>query len=93
LIAALIFFLFREALRKAMNWQHDYESSMALAALVGCCGILIHSFCDFNLQVPANAALFAVLAGAAVTRRSGPDKVEKRSSKGLMPFGHAGELR
>lgn len=93
LIAALIFFLFREALRKTTNWQHDYESSLALAALVGCCGILIHSFCDFNLQVPANAALFAVLAGAAVTRRSGTGKVEWRGSKRRTPLGHGGEAR
>jgi len=41
---------------------------MALAALIGCSGILIHSLCDFNLQIPANAALFSVLAGVAVSK-------------------------
>ena len=26
----------------------------------GCCGLLVHSFVDFNFHVPANAAWFAV---------------------------------
>ena len=68
LIMALIVLLFREGLRKAGGWQHDFESAMALAALIGCSGILIHSLCDFNLQIPANAAVFSVLAGIAVAR-------------------------
>jgi O-antigen ligase len=35
----------------------------ALGPLIGCTGILVHSFSDFNLHVPANAALFFVLCG------------------------------
>lgn len=93
LIAALVVLFFREALRKARNWEHDYESSLALAALVGCSGILIHSLCDFNLQVPANAALFAVLAGAAVTRRSDSNQAERRHARRLMTLAPAGEVR
>jgi hypothetical protein len=30
-------------------------------AMLGVTGILVHSFVDFNLQIPANAALFYVL--------------------------------
>jgi len=68
LVLALIALLFRQALRKSLGWQHDFEAAMALAALIGCSGILIHSLCDFNLQIPANAALFSVLAGVAVSK-------------------------
>jgi hypothetical protein len=39
-----------------------------LGAALGCCGLLVHSFVDFNLHIPANAAWFAVLAGVAVKR-------------------------
>jgi len=43
------------------------QSSMAaapvLGPLVGCTGILVHSLSDFNLHIPANAALFFVLCG------------------------------
>jgi hypothetical protein len=38
---------------------------MSLAAIVGVTGILVHSFTDFNLQIPANAALFFALAALA----------------------------
>ncbi len=33
-----------------------------LAALLGATGILVRGFVDFNLQIPANAALFYLLA-------------------------------
>lgn len=34
-----------------------------LGATLGCCGLLVHSFVDFNLHIPANAAWFAVCSG------------------------------
>ena len=40
---------------------------MSLAALIGCTGILLHSFVDFNLQIPANAAMFYVLCALAAS--------------------------
>lgn len=92
-IASLVVLLFREALRKSANWEYSCEGSVALAALVGCSGMLIHSFCDFNLQVPANAALFAVIAGVAVTRRSGQNKWERRSVGRVTALAPAGKVR
>jgi hypothetical protein len=38
-----------------------------LAALTGIVGILIHGLLDFNLRIPANAALFFVLCAAVAT--------------------------
>ena len=38
-------------------------SSSVSAALLGCSGLLLHSFTDFNLHVPANAAMFFALCG------------------------------
>jgi putative inorganic carbon (HCO3(-)) transporter len=34
---------------------------MSFACIMGVTSILIHSWVDFNLQIPANAALFIVL--------------------------------
>lgn len=51
----------RCAVRKLKTWPHDINSSSSLAALLGVTGILVHSFVDFNLQIPANAVLFYVL--------------------------------
>jgi O-antigen ligase len=38
---------------------------LPLGATVSCCGILFHSFTDFNLHIPANAAWFALCLGVA----------------------------
>jgi O-antigen ligase len=57
-----LWLLYRTALPKLTNWTEDINGSVALAALLGCTGILVHSFLDFNLQVPANAAWFYVLS-------------------------------
>jgi O-antigen ligase len=54
--------LFRAAWRKLRSGKLGVNGGAALAGILGCVGILVHSFFDFNLQVPANAALFYILA-------------------------------
>jgi O-antigen ligase len=39
---------------------------LQLGAAIGVCGILVHSFSDFNLHIPANAAWCAFAIGLAV---------------------------
>jgi O-antigen ligase len=46
-------------------------SILRIGAFCGCFAILIHSFVDFNLQVPANAIFFATLAGLATRHYRG----------------------
>ena len=65
LVVAFIFLLYRTGMSRIKHWRHDPGASTALAALVGCTGLAVHSFSDFNLQVPANAALFFALAAIA----------------------------
>ncbi|MGA8540461.1 MAG: O-antigen ligase family protein [Terriglobales bacterium] len=57
--------VFRGAAGKLENWSDTARGAMTVAALLGCVGILVHSFLDFNLQIPANAALFYVLCALA----------------------------
>jgi len=52
--------LYRRAVAKLENWSSDLNGAVALATLLGVTGILVHSFVDFNLHIPANAALFYV---------------------------------
>jgi O-antigen ligase len=54
--------LYRNAVRKLPDWPDNINGAVSLAALLGCTGIVVHSLVDFNLQVPANAAWFYVLA-------------------------------
>jgi len=55
----------RPTLRKIHSWPSDVNGILTLAALLGIIGILVHSFVDFNLQVPANAMWFYVLCTIA----------------------------
>jgi O-antigen ligase len=57
--------MYRGAITKLGNWPEDTNGAAALAAMLGSTGILVHSFVDFNLQIPANAALFYVLCVVA----------------------------
>jgi O-antigen ligase len=73
--------VYRKAAKKMANWLDDTNGAVALAAMLGITGIMVHSFVDFNLQVPANAALFyALCAMAAMEPRFGMSrrKVKRR---------------
>ncbi|HZU42392.1 MAG TPA: O-antigen ligase family protein [Terriglobales bacterium] len=50
-----------------------FMNPLATAALIGCAGLLVHSLVDFNLQIPANAALFYVLASVACAHVNAPE--------------------
>jgi O-antigen ligase len=67
--------VFRRAAGKLENWTETASGALTVAALLGCVGILVHSFLDFNLQIPANAALFYVLCAIAA---SGPLQESQR---------------
>ncbi len=74
IVAALAIFLrlaftgLRKRLRHDIGW-------IQLGATLGCCGLLVHSFGDFNLHIPANAAWFAVCAAMATQRVSTPKRL------------------
>jgi O-antigen ligase len=50
----------RERLRHPAGW-------FQFAATLGCCGLFVHSFLDFNLHIPANAGWFVVCAALATS--------------------------
>jgi O-antigen ligase len=57
--------LFRSAFKKLKHFPYDTNAVVSLAAVLGVTGILVHSSVDFNLEIPANAALFYVLCTVA----------------------------
>jgi O-antigen ligase len=67
LVLAGIFILYRETGRNLRRAPSLVQSPI-LGAVVACTGLLIHSFLDFNLHIPANAACFAVLCALLTTR-------------------------
>ncbi len=68
--ATMIWFLvtlYTRAMKKIKNWSGEISGAVTLACVLGLSGILVHSFVDFNLQIPANAALFYVLCTVAAS--------------------------
>ena len=57
----MIIALYRKGFGKLKN-PSRLVRGITLGAMSGITGILVHSFSDFNLHIPANALLFTVLA-------------------------------
>jgi O-antigen ligase len=62
--------VYRRGLQTYRRWEFRWDGALSFAALLGCTGILVHSLVDFNLQIPANAALFYVLCALAAAELS-----------------------
>ena len=80
--------MFRQASGKLKNWTETASGALTVSALLGCLGILVHSFLDFNLQIPANAALFYVLcalAASAPVQESSRKRVLRRHNLIVQP--------
>lgn len=66
--------LYREGFRNLRPARLSPTALISTAALASCTGLLAHSFVDFNLHVPANAALFYVLCAIATAPIAGRSK-------------------
>ena len=65
-LAAFVLLALWHALRALWQRESWYRSGVGFAACMGIVSLMIHSFTDFNLQIPANAATFVVLCAIAV---------------------------
>jgi O-antigen ligase len=65
LIAAALVIFFRLGFGNLGQRLRHHAGWIQLGAAIGCCGLLVHSFVDFNFHIPANAAWFAVCLAIA----------------------------
>jgi len=72
--------LYQHGLPTSRRWEFQWDAAVSLSALLGCTGMLFHSFVDFNLHIPANAALFYVLCGLAASKLL-PESSKRRRSR------------
>jgi O-antigen ligase len=56
--AVFLWVLYREARRNFTAEQGHFSRAIHAGAIMAVSGLLLHSFVDFNLQIPANALLF-----------------------------------
>ena len=61
--------------------RDNFRRGVALAALGGCFGVLVHSFFDFTLHTTSNALLFLVLAALATLNGRVEDAPRRRRRK------------
>jgi O-antigen ligase len=64
LLAAFIFLLFRGGM-KIVAKASGLRREIAIGALAGCVGVMVHSFFDFPLRTCSNAFFFLLLCGLA----------------------------
>ncbi len=82
LMVWFVFRLYRHGFPTSRRWEFKWDAAVSLAALLGCTALLLHSLVDFNLHIPANAAMFYVLCALAATRPASTSS-KSRSSPGL----------
>jgi O-antigen ligase len=59
---AFLWVLYREGRRNFAAEQGHFSRALHAGAIMAVCGMLLHSFVDFNLQIPSNALLFLLQA-------------------------------
>lgn len=59
-------------LKAMLKGQSNFRKGVSFGASMGIVSILIHSFTDFNLHIPANALLFTTLCAIAVMAYTHP---------------------
>ena len=67
---ASVFLILARAVRAFLFGEGDFERVVALGCVGSIVAILLHSFADFNLYIPANALSFSAILGLAVSARS-----------------------
>jgi O-antigen ligase len=77
--------LYIRAIKKIGNWTGEISGATALACVLALSGILVHSALDFNLQIPANAALFYVLCTIAAAEPFAQPARKRRAIRSKPP--------
>ncbi|MBP7147044.1 MAG: O-antigen ligase family protein [Acidobacteria bacterium] len=78
--------LFAWELRRRRSAPAEADRGTALPLFVAFAAVALHEFVDFGLQMPANAFLLALLAGAALAREPEPS----RRGRGAVVLGAVG---
>jgi O-antigen ligase len=67
LVFASFFWILAQAVRSYRKAKNRFDAAVCLGCIGGITAILVHSFADFNLYIPANALVFAVTLASART--------------------------
>lgn len=85
-IATFIYLLFKKGMSTIATAGSGFRQNVAIGALAGCFGILVHSFFDFPLRTPSNGFFFLLLVAIAtvsvktVSDGDAPRRKKRRST-------------
>jgi len=77
---------FRHAWRVAKNGQSSEQRAFAVGAMVSVISILVHSWFDFNLHIPANSLLLAAIMGFTAAMGDQPRRLPESSVRPYARF-------
>jgi O-antigen ligase len=75
---AFLWLLYREARKNFAVEQSRFSRALHGGAIAAVCGLLLHSFVDFNLHIPANALLFLLQVYLVTSPPLAPSSMEPR---------------
>lgn len=70
LVLWFVFRLYQHGFPTSRRWEYKWDAAVSLAALLACTAMLFHSLVDFNLHIPANAAVFYLMCALAAAKPS-----------------------
>jgi O-antigen ligase len=82
---AFLWILFREARRRYEEEQGHFSRALHAGAIAAICGLLLHSFVDFNLHIPSNAILFLLQASLATSVPLPSESPSQRRGERFIP--------
>jgi O-antigen ligase len=85
IVAAIALFL-ATAFANVCSRLDGVAGWIQVGAAIGCCGLLLHSFTDFNFHIPANAMWFAACAALAQSRGEPSARSERLSTRLHAPY-------
>jgi O-antigen ligase len=86
---AFLWLLYREARKSFVAEQGHFSRALHASAIAAVCGLLLHTWVDFNLHIPSNALLFllqAYLATSPPLPSEVPMKRQRIGSRARAPI-------
>jgi hypothetical protein len=65
LLFGSIFWILARAVRGYRRTEESFDKAVSLGCIGSIAAILVHSLADFNLYIPANALVFAIILAVA----------------------------
>lgn len=81
LVGAFIYLLLNRGFSLLKHTGSPTRKTIAIGAMAGAFGILVHSFFDFPLRTPSNAYFFLLLVGLAIVRTDDERERTRRSNR------------